>query len=142
MDLEETENPDIEKNMLKLSQNEKDTAEKGILNELLNDFKELLKTPYGPLGYLVMSEPEQIIKLYGVDTDKGFFAMVEGSRIRITSPKDERFFNLEKMIIAGGGKRWFGEAGAVLNDPAETQSNKKLSDTAICEIIESIKKKL
>ncbi len=142
LDFEEAENPGIGKSMQKLSQNQKDAAEKEILNELLNDFKELLKTPYGPLGYLVRSEPEQIIKLYGIDTDKDFFTMIEGSRIRITSPKDERFFNLEKMIVAGGGKRWFGEAGAVLNDPAETQSNKKTSDNAIHEIIASIEKKL
>ncbi|MGI0100400.1 MAG: hypothetical protein ACREBH_01600 [Candidatus Micrarchaeaceae archaeon] len=142
LDFEEAENPNAEDNVQKLSPEQKDVAKKEVLNELLGNFKDLLKTPYGPLGYLVKSESEQILKLYGVDTDQEFSSMIEGTKILITSPKDKRFFNVEKMVAAGGGKRWLGEAGVALNDPAETQQNERLSDEAIQDIISSIEEKL
>ena len=142
LDIEEAENPDIENSTSGLNKEQKRASERDILNELLLDFKSLLKTPYGPLGYLVMSESEQIRKLYGVDTDQDFLCMVEGSKIRITSPKDKKLFNVEKMVVAGGGKRWMGEAGSTIIDPAETQSNEKFADEAIQEIISSIENKL
>jgi len=141
LDVEEAKNPNMDITN-KLSPKQTAAAEKGILNELLNDFKELLRTPYGSLGYLVKSESEQILKLYGVDTDKAFFSMIEGSRMMITSPKGKHFFDVEKMEVAGGGKRWLGEAGVTLSNPAETQENGKLSDDAIREIIAAIEKRL
>ena len=36
-------------------------AEKEILNELLSDFKELLKIPYRSIGYLVRSDSNLLI---------------------------------------------------------------------------------
>ncbi|MCL4374076.1 MAG: hypothetical protein M1360_04205 [Candidatus Marsarchaeota archaeon] len=142
LDFEEAENPDIKDSIQKLNNEQKKTAKIEILNELLNDFNELLKIPYGSIGYLVRSDPEQIIKLYGVDTDRDFSAMIEGNKIRITSPQNKRFFNVEKMVSAGGGKRWMGEGGVTISDPAETPSNEKSSDEALYEIIASIEKKL
>ncbi len=141
LDIEEAENPNMEI-VNKLKPEQTAAAEKEILNVLLNDFVELLKTKYGPLGYLVKSESEQILKLYGVDTDKAFFSMIEGSKMMITSPKGKQFFDVEKMAVAGGGKRWLGEAGVTLSNPAETQANEKLSDDAIREIITAIRKRL
>lgn len=141
LDIEEAENPNL-KNISKLTKLQKDEMKKALLNELKDDFEKLLKIPYGPLGYLVMSESEQILKLYGVNTDDNFFDMVEGSKIRITSPKDKEGFNVEKMIVASGGKRWLGEAGSILNDPAETKQNEQLSSDAIKKIIVSIESML
>ncbi|MCW6160124.1 MAG: hypothetical protein LVQ95_03500 [Candidatus Micrarchaeales archaeon] len=111
-------------------------AGKQMLSSLLSCFQRLIRVEYGPLGYLVKSDSESIIRLYGVDTDEDFYAMVEGSRIRISSPK------LEQMVVAGGGRRFIGEYGLIANDPAETPANARLSDEAIEEIIESIKKRL
>ena len=111
-------------------------ADKQMLSALLNYFQKLVRVKYGPLGYLVKSDSESIIRLYGVDTDEDFYAMVEGSRIRISSPK------LEQMIAAGGGRRFIGEEGLIANDPAETPMNARLSDEAIEEIIGSIKRRL
>ena len=105
-----------------------------ILKLLLGDFNELLKIPYGALGYLVSSDSESIVKLYGVDTDMEFYAMVEGSKIRISSRR------LERAVF--GNKRFIGEAGLTLHNPAETTNNERLADEAISEIIASIKRKL
>ncbi len=142
LDFEEAENPDLQDSVQKLSPEQKDAAKNETLNELLGDFRELLKNPYGSLGYLVKSEPEEILKLYGVDTNREFSVMIEGSKIRITSPYGKRYFNIERMVAAGGGKRFIGEAGVTISDPAETQQNEKLSDEAIREIIAAIEKKL
>ena len=141
LDIKEEEDPTLEK-LSKLSKEQKEDMKKTLLNKLKNDFEKLLKIPYGSLGYLVMSESEQILKLYGVNTENNFFDMVEGSKIRITSPKDKKGFNIEKMIVASGGKRWLGETGTVLSDPAETKQNEQLSDDAIKKIIVSIDKML
>ena len=59
----------------------------------------------------------------------------EGSNIRITSPEDKEGFNLEKMIVVSRGKRWLGEAGSILNDPAETKQNEQLGSDTIKKII-------
>lgn len=111
-------------------------ADKKILKTLLDYFQKLMKVEYGPLGYLVKSDSESIIRLYNVDTDEDFYAMVEGSRIRISSQR------LERMVAGGGGKRFLGEEALIANNPAETPMNARLSDEAIEEIIESIRKRL
>ena len=111
-------------------------AGRQMLSALLGCFQKLIHVEYGPLGYLVKSDSESIIRLYGVDTDEDFYAMAEGSRIRISSPK------LEQMVAVGGGRRFIGEEGLIANDPAETPMNARLSDEAIEEIIGSIKRRL
>jgi hypothetical protein len=110
-----------------------DTGRGGILKMLLQDFVELLKVPYGSIGYLIMSDGESIKHLYGVDTNSDFYAMVDGTRLRISS------WRLERMNVAGGGKRFLGEEGAMLDNPAETPGNERLADDAINEIIDSIR---
>ncbi len=108
-------------------------GKKNLLMKLLKDFEELLTVPYGAIGYLVMSDSESIRHLYGVDASTDFYAMVDDTRIRISSER------LGKMIIAGGGKMFLGEGGEILDDPAETSSNEKLADDAINGIIRSIR---
>ena len=110
--------------------------ERQLLSSLLDKFTKLLKSPYGPIGYLVSTDSESIIKLYGVDTDEDYTDMVEGNRIRVSSQV------LEKAIAAGGGRRFIGERGLILDNPAQTPANAKLSANAIGEIIQSIKRKL
>jgi len=106
-----------------------------ILKELLDDFNQLLMIPYGALGYLVSSDSESIIKLYGVDTDREFYAIVGGSKIRVSQRRLEE-------AVAASGRRFIGERGLLINNPAETTSSEKLSDEAINEIIAAIQKKL
>ncbi len=104
-----------------------------ILRELLQYFAELLKVSYGPIGYLTMSDGESTRHLYNVDTDIDYYAMVDGARIRISSKR------LEGMVFAAGGKRLpLIEEGEMIDDPAETPSNKKFADEAIKEIMDSI----
>ena len=114
------------------------SEEREILEELLEDFGQLLKVPYGPIGYLVKSDSESIRHLYGIDTDADYYSMVDGTRIRISSSR------LEHMVKAGGGKRlpWGGEEGAMLDDPAETPANESLAEDAVNSIIASIQDKL
>lgn len=105
------------------------------LRGLLDCFNRLLKTPYGAIGYLVGTDSESIVKLYGVDTDMDFYAMVHGSRIRISSRRLER-------AVAVSGRRWIGERGLILHNPAETPLNERLAEDAINEIIAAIQSKL
>ncbi len=135
LDIEEIENPEM-KDLQTLSPEQAVAKKEEILNKLLADFGELLKTQYGSLGYLVMSESEQILKLYGVDTDDDYFFDFEGSTMRISSSK------LEKMVAAGGGKRWIGEDALHAKNPAETQDNRKIADEAINRIMQAIKNML
>ena len=126
----------LEVELLKLHPNTDDDysdGAKAILKQLFPDFEKLMKVKYGPLGYLVKSDSETIIHLYGVDTDEDYYEMVDGSRIRISSEQ------LEKMVVAGGGKRFIGEEGLIANDPAETPRNAKLTADAVRMIMDSIK---
>jgi hypothetical protein len=113
------------------------TRKKEILERLLRLFKELLKTRYGPLGYIVSTTASDIEKLYGVDTDRDFYFM-DGSSIRIPNRK------LDPAVDAGGGRRlgMFGERGLILYDPSETPLNVRITDHAVQEIIDAIQKKL
>ncbi len=110
--------------------------EKKVLEDLLNDFKQLLQVKYGALGYLVSTTSEEIIHLYGVDTDRDFVFLEGGSSIRVPNEK------LDPVIEAGGGRRWMGERGFVLYDPEETPANRKMTDEAVKEIIAAIKDRL
>jgi hypothetical protein len=112
------------------------TVEKRILKSLLKDFNTLIKTPYGSLSYLVETTSEDIIKLYGVDTDRDFYSMRQGGNIRVANP------TLDKMVGAGGNRRFVGEAGLVISDPAESSANAKITNAAIQKIIDAIKEKL
>jgi hypothetical protein len=107
-----------------------------LFNELLGYFNALLKTTYGPLGYLVKSNSEEILKLYGVDSDDDFYLKLDRSVIRVSSRR------LEQMVIAGGGKRFVGERGLLINDPAETPNNVRVTDEVVSEIISAIKEKV
>lgn len=121
-------------------QNANDIGEvREILNELLKDFEELLKTPYGALGYLVKSNSEDILKLYGVDTDREFWTLRGGSAIRLPNAKVR--FAVDKLTLAGG-RRWGPLRGLLVSNPQELPENAKTTDEAIKEIIESIKNKL
>lgn len=113
--------------------------ERKIYEELLDDFNELLKVPYGPLGYLVKSTSEDIIKFYGVDTDRDFWTLRGGSAIRLINKKAP--FATDKMAIAGG-RRWAPYRGLLISDPEEMPENIKQTDEAIQEIVAAIKKKL
>ncbi len=110
--------------------------ERKILEELMDDFTELLKTKYGALGYLVQSTSADIEKLYGIDTDREYYCMIDGSRIRIPNAK------LDPMVAAGSGRRWIGERGLIIDNPAETPANAKITDNVVNEIIDAIQKKL
>ncbi len=109
--------------------------EVSVFKELLDDFNELLETPYGSLGYLVKSNSEDILKIYGVDTDEDYYVQLEGSTIRISSER------LEKAVRVGA-RRFIGEEGSLLKNPAETKENMKVADHAIHEIIYAIHEKL
>ena len=113
------------------------SQEKGILEQLLQLFKELLKTRYGPLGYIVSTTTSDIEKLYGVDTDQDFY-FLDGSSIRIPNRK------LDPAVDAGGGRRlgMFGERGLILYDPSETPLNARITDHAVQEIMDAIQKRL
>ncbi len=106
-----------------------------ILKELLKDFTELLKTPFGSLGYLVKSDSEIILKLYGIDSDRIYYYKLKGSTILISSRQ------LENMVTAGGSRRWIGE-GHYLYNPAEIESKLPLTDAVVKAIIDSIQKQL
>ncbi len=112
------------------------SSEKKILNGLLRDFKQLLKTKYGSLGYLTSTTAEDIIHLYGVDTENDFMFLDGGSSIRLPNKR------LDPAVAIGGGKRWIGERGLLIADPEEDAHNLKLTDDAINEIIQAIEKKL
>ncbi|MGI0141634.1 MAG: hypothetical protein ACREBF_03225 [Candidatus Micrarchaeales archaeon] len=114
----------------------KKEQEREIMKELLSDFTELLKTPYGPLGYLVSSTSEGIIHLYGIDTDNDYYFKLKGNVFRVPNKK------LDEMVAAGGGFRFVGERGVLVHNPSETPSNAKVTDHAIQEIIEAIQQKL
>lgn len=123
------------------SQMNKEEVRKGdivLLKDLLESFGRLLKTEYGVIGYLVRSNSEDILKLYGVDSDEDYYyhLKTQGSTIRISSKL------VEGAVAAGGGRRWLGESGLLLNNPAETPNNIKVADRVIDEIIASIKTKL
>ncbi len=113
------------------------SKEKGILEQLLQRLKELLKTRYGPLGYIVSTTSGDIEKLYGVDTDQDFYFM-DGSSIRIPNSK------LDPAISAGGSRRlaMLGERGLMLYDPSETPLNARMTQHAVQEIADSIQKRL
>ncbi len=115
--------------------------EKHILNELLKDFEELLKTTYGPLGYLVKSDSEDVLKLYGVDTDREFWTLRGGSAIRVPSAKGWLQFSADTLAVAGG-RRWIGLRGLMVSNPQELPENARTTDDVIKEIIEAIKTKL
>lgn len=110
--------------------------QKQILQELLGDFRELLETKYGALGYLVSSTSADIEKLYGIDTDREYYCMVDGSRIRVPNR------NLDSAIERGGGRRWLGERSLIISNPSESTANAKITDHAVNEIIDAIQKKL
>lgn len=134
LDIEEMEDPQAS-NKQKPSPEQAKSEHVDVLRELLDDFKELLNTPYGSLGYLVQSDSEAILKMYGVDTDEDYYLKLKQSIILVSNRK------LEEMIVAGGGKRWMGE-GNLLYDPAEISRNLKVTDHAVNEIISSITAKL
>ena len=111
-------------------------AEAAALRDLLEAFEELLKTKYGSLGYLVSSTSADIESLYGIDTDLEYYCLVDGSRIRVPNQR------LDGMISAGGGRRWMGERSMIIDNPAETQANMRVTDHAVSQIIAAIRKKL
>lgn len=121
--------------MAKPDKQEADAEEREIMGELLEGFNRLLKAPYGALGYLVMSDPEEVKKLYGVDTMMDFYSMVGGSVIRISSTR------MEGAVMASG-HRFIGEEGMYLRNPSETPNNARLSDDAIKDIIAAINDRL
>lgn len=110
--------------------------QKKILVELLDDFRELLKTKYGALGYLVSSTSADIERLYGIDTDREYYCMVDGSRIRVPNRV------LDGAVESGGGRRWLGERSLIIDNPSKTAANAKITDHAVNEIIGAIQKKL
>ncbi|MCL5430234.1 MAG: hypothetical protein M1504_02010 [Candidatus Marsarchaeota archaeon] len=107
-----------------------------ILSNLLTAFNKLLKSRYGPLGYLVMSDSETIKRLYDIDTDEDFYLGLEQSVIRVSSRR------LERMVAGGGGKRWIGERSILIHDPDEVQQNARTTERVVMEIIESIQEQL
>ncbi len=115
--------------------------EKPILEELLKDFRGLLKTPYGALGYLVKSDAEDILKLYGVDTEREFWMLKGGSAIRIPSGKGLLGISADKLA-ASGGRRWAPFRGLLVSNPQELPENAKTTDDAVKDIIEAIKSRL
>ncbi len=118
------------------TEDDKNAAIKKLYRDILDCFNDLLKTPYGSLGYLVKSDSESIVKLYGVDSDDDYYLKLRGSVIRVSSKR------LERMVVAGGGRRFIGERGLTIHDPAETTGNMKVADHVIHEIIYAIHEKL
>ncbi len=117
---------------------EKEAATKKLLNELLACFAQLVKSPYGALSYLVKTDSESMIKLYGVDSYDDYYLKLQGSEIKVGSKK------LENMVAAVGGERLLGvESNDIaIQDPGETQGNAVIADHIINEIIRSIEGKL
>jgi hypothetical protein len=109
--------------------------EKQILGELLADFKQLLNVKYGPLGYLVSTSAEDIIHLYGVDTEEDFIFLEGGSSLRVPNPILDRMAGTDN-------RRWVPARGLLVADPAENPQNMKVTDDAINEIINAIESKL
>jgi len=116
----------------------KKEAMEGLLNELLDCFMQLLKSPYGALAYLVESDSESIIKLYDVDSYDDYYVKLQGSTINVGSRE------LEGMVAGAGGERLFGvETNDIaIKDPSETPGNMEVANRIVGEIVESIKEKL
>ena len=111
-------------------------AQKGILEQLLDLFKELLNAKYGPLGYLVTTASEDIVHLYGVDTDEDFCYLHGGSAIKVNNKRNDR------AVMGGGGRKWMWNRTLMISDPEENQINMRMTDEAISEIIAAIEKRL
>lgn len=116
---------------------EKEVMEK-LLNDLLDCFNKLLKIPYGALGYMVGSDSESVVKLYGVDSDDDYYMKLDRSTVNVGSKR------LEGMVAAGGGKNVFGiESNDIaIQDPMETPNNMKVANQLVNEIIQGIRDKL
>lgn len=136
IDLEEAEKGQQDPSEPKKGTPEWNASVEKSFKTLLDDFNKLLKTAYGPLGYLVMSDSESIVKLYGVDSDDDYYLYLRSSIIRVSSKR------LEKMVVGGGGRRFIGERGLTIHDPAEITGNMKVADHVINEIISSIRRRL
>jgi hypothetical protein len=117
---------------------EKKVVMEKLMNQLLDCFNTLLKTPYGSLGYLVESDAESIVKLYDVDSDEDYYMSLKSSEVNVGSKK------LEGMVAAGGGKRLLGVEtnNIAVADPEETLANKKVADGIVNEIVAAIKEKI
>ncbi|HVA82653.1 MAG TPA: hypothetical protein VNF06_00625 [Candidatus Aquilonibacter sp.] len=108
--------------------------EKVQLKELLKLFEELLQTKYGALNYILKTMPNEIEALYNVNTSIDFTVDLDEVRMRIPNPV------LDGAIAAGGWRSLIGEEPKKVYSPEEDARNEKITDKAIEEIVESIKK--
>ncbi|MDE1827652.1 MAG: hypothetical protein KGH65_00620 [Candidatus Micrarchaeota archaeon] len=108
--------------------------EKRQLRELLKLFEELLQTKYGALNYILKTMPNEIEALYKVNTSIDFTVDLDEVRMRIPNPV------LDGAIAAGGGRGIVGEEHKKVYSPEEDKRNEKVTDKAIEEIVESIKR--
>lgn len=117
---------------------EEKEVQKAMFESLLRDFRSLLGTKYGALGYLVSSDSESIKKLYGIDTDVEFCCRLGQSRIKVPNPA------IDSVVAAGGGRQWGNLDGRkiIIQDPKETDSDAKTTEQLVNDIIAAIKKRL
>ena len=135
-DIKEIEMKQYRKDSTKNKPKKAPESVEGILSRLLECFNELLKTPYGSLGYLIKSDAESILNLYGIDTNDDYYLKLKSSITRGNNRK------LEKVIVGGGGRKWIGEGEATVHIPIQTPENGEVADKVVNQIIKSIHEKL